>query len=401
MQTTESLKGSSKNSDNGSMHETNAKYSVMYHGGLEVVDQHNAPEAVDSTTNLNRKSSLLQPELYGAAPYYSDKKDHRSDYQAPHALSPEYEGLQYHEQHDGLQYYDQNDDKRPVVGALEIPSTKTRRRCCGIQRRLFIIIMVVVAIILVIGILLGAVLGTLLPKKWAKESDDAGIQTWSGTGLASTLAGDGSGRLLTYFQDPDGRILENSYMDGTWTLEDRANEDLSVVTTQAAYGSQLAAISYRYDGKTYRQVFFTTSTGATLSANSTETMAGGIATNWSVARPITDDKVDPKGVGLAACWSTEAMNGIRAFYPSQYGYINEVSWTFGNHYWSDGYQIESSDPKSGVGCAVKNDNENEYLNLYYRNSRSGRVKQAWIDYLVHDPYYSYDSMDLNMCIRVP
>ena len=131
MQTTESLKGSSRNSEDSSMHQSNAKYSVVYHDGLEVVDQNSAPEVVDSTTNLHRKSSLFQPEAYEAAPHYSDKKDRQHEYEAPQALSPEYEGLQYHEQHDGLHYYDQNDDKRPAFGATEVPSSRDRRRCCG------------------------------------------------------------------------------------------------------------------------------------------------------------------------------------------------------------------------------------------------------------------------------
>ena len=214
----------------------------------------------------------------------------------------------------------------------------------------------------------------------------------SGTGLTSTLSGDGSGRLLTYYQDPDGRIIENSYMDGTWTLETPANANLSVVTTQAALGSQLAAISYPYGGKTYRQVFFVTSTGGILTAISTET-TDGIATKWGPGISITNDRIDPKGIGLAACWSNKTMNGIRAFYPSQWGYIQEMKWTFGGDSWVEGEQMLSADPSTGMGCATKDGTSEQYLNLYYRNTRTGRVKQAFVVYDGTGNYYwTYDSM---------
>lgn len=181
-------------------------------------------------------------------------------------------------------------------------------------------------------------------------------------------------------------------MDDTWTLENQANIDSSVVTTQAAYGSQLAAISYQYGGKTYRQIFFITSTGAIMTANSTD-ITDGMATNWSVGMSITNDRADPKGIGLAACWSDKTMNGIRAFYPSQYGYIQEMKWKFGKDKWVDGELMLASDPKTGMGCAVKDGASQQYLNLYYRNTDSGKVKQAFVVYDgTGDYYWSYHSM---------
>jgi hypothetical protein len=187
-------------------------------------------------------------------------------------------------------------------------------------------------------------------------------------------------------------------MDGTWTLENQVNIDSSVVTTQAAYGSQLAAISYKYGGKTYRQIFFVTSTGAIMTVNSTETN-DGMATNWSAAMSLTNDRIDPKGIGLAACWSDLTMNGIRAFYPSQYGYVQEMKWTFGKDGWVKGEALLSSDSATGMGCAVKNGASDQYLNLYYRNTGSGKVKQAFVLYDgTGDYYWSYHRMDINSLI---
>lgn len=231
-----------------------------------------------------------------------------------------------------------------------------------------------------------------------RSSSTKSLDVMSRTGLASTLDADGSGRLLTYFQDPQGRIIENSYLDGKWSLEDRANIDHSVVTTQAAYGSQLAAISYPLDGKMYRQVFFVTSTGAVMTANSSTT-SDGIATDWSISRSITNDRIDPKSIGLAACWSDKAMNGIRVFYPSQYGYVQEQIYTFGSQGWTDGQQMDASDSQSGIGCAVALSNSEEYLNLYFRSTASGKVKQTWYDYLANNKNYQYTSKKTRFYLR--
>lgn len=189
-------------------------------------------------------------------------------------------------------------------------------------------------------------------------------------------------------------------MDGTWSLEDSSNIDSSVVTTEAAYGSALAAISYQYNSKTYRQVFFVTSTGAFMTVNSTEN-TNGIATNWSSAHLITYDKVDPKGIGLAACWGFGLMNGISAFYPSQYGWISQMKWVFGQDGWQagdGGGQIDASDSQSGMGCAVESGGSEMFLNLYYRNTKTGLVKQAFIEYK-GKIFWSYSGRSLSfLCV---
>lgn len=131
-----------------------------------------------------------------------------------------------------------------------------------------------------------------------------------------------------------------------------------------------------------------------MTANSTQS-TDGIATSWSVGRPITHDKVAAEIVGLAACWSDKLMNGIRVFYPSQYGYIQEVKWTFGKDNWEIGEEFDGSDTSSGVGCAVKNDATDQFLNLYLRNSTTSRVQQVFADYSDGDDYWWYNCMYIN------
>ena len=154
-------KGSLKGSKEDTTVESDTKYSVLYESGLEAIDQDNAPEVVPGS-DLNRKSSLLKPEAYHVAPYYSDKPEHPSYYEAPQALRSESEGMQAMSM----------DSKEAMMGEQEVngrQEQRKQRRCCGIRRKIFIAIVVAVAVIVCIGIILGAVLGTVLPKKYANE----------------------------------------------------------------------------------------------------------------------------------------------------------------------------------------------------------------------------------------
>ena len=184
-------------------------------------------------------------------------------------------------------------------------------------------------------------------------------------------------------------MIENSYDGEKWTLEDRSLINSSVVTAHATPGSPLAAISYKYDGLTYRQVFFVGPTGFIMAAYSNSTSHGGIASGWSVSRAISLDTVAPDSIGLAACWSDGLENGISVFYPSSATRtIQEVKWTFGAPSWEEGETFHGSDPSSGVGCAAKN-NENQYMNVYMRWKSSSAVKQVFYNYKEPDNGWDY------------
>ena len=209
----------------------------------------------------------------------------------------------------------------------------------------------------------------------------------SKTGLATTLSGDGSGMLLSYFQAPDGRIIENTVTGTDWSLADHSQINNSVVTNQAEYGSPIAAISYPLNGTTWRQVFFVSSSGEIMTTKTSKT-TGTTATGWSNPTPITTDVAAATSVGLAACWSTKIMNGIRVYYASQLGYIREVALTFGYNTWSDGEYFVDSDSASGVACATYNDNQDQFINVYMRNSTTNSVQQSWYNYASGDGWDS-------------
>lgn len=215
-----------------------------------------------------------------------------------------------------------------------------------------------------------------------KEPSTSPLETIPKTGLASVISSADSEHLLTYYQDPHGRIIENSYHSGTWSLADRTYINQSIVTTAATAGSPLAAISYPLDGKHYRQIFFVTSTGATMTANSTETIPGTrISTSWSAATAITHDIVAANSIGLAACWSKGVMNGIRVFYPSQWDYIQERKYNFSDPVWKDGDFWNGGDTRTGVACATSIESTDQYINVYMRWRKSGTVKQVYYNFL--------------------
>lgn len=218
------------------------------------------------------------------------------------------------------------------------------------------------------------------------------LQTFSNTGIASTVSAADPNHLLTYFQDPSGRILENSFHDNTWTLSNISYINSSVVTTSAAQGSPLAAVSYDLNGLTYRQVFFTIDTGQIMSTNSTKTLPGtNIATEWSPGQAISQDAVAPSSIGLAACVSNDFLDGVRVYYPSQYNYVQELKYNFTSGSWKEGTWWERADVSSGVACAVK-ETGHRFLNVYFRLKANGRVKQVFTSNATSNVYWSNNSM---------
>ncbi|KAK5163738.1 uncharacterized protein LTR77_010411 [Saxophila tyrrhenica] len=367
-----------------------AKYTALDHGGLEVLPPSEAPEVAHDELwrrqfAKDRKSSLLVPEALHAKPAYGDdgKEMSRDEEGLQHINRQEYEGMQYDGPLD--QGYGMQNGKAVGVSEEEVDSGRRRRRYWGMSRRMLIILIAAIVLIVVVGAVLGGVLGTLLNKK--KSSSDgasnAPLPTMPNTGLATTISSSDPELLLTYFQDPSGRILENSYKSSTWSLSEHSQINSSVVTTAATPGSPLAAISYDYDNQHYRQIFFVTDTGNIMTTNSTENISDtSTATSWSAAHVIHRDTVAPNSIGLAACASEELMNGIRVFYPSQYGYVQMLRYDFGgNGSWWETDFWNRADTSSGIACAVKDEGSGrKLLNLYTRMKGSGVVKQFWNDF---------------------
>ena len=137
-----------------------AKYTQLDHGGLEVVEQHNAPEVVPSrpytSVALNRKSSFFHPEPYHAPPYvYGDKQEHGNYYGGAQGGLPEYEMRPQ---------YINPDVKEAGATTHETTGRDGERRIWGMRKKLFIILLSVAALVIVLAVVLGAVLATVLPE---------------------------------------------------------------------------------------------------------------------------------------------------------------------------------------------------------------------------------------------
>lgn len=204
------------------------------------------------------------------------------------------------------------------------------------------------------------------------------------------MSADGSGRLLVYYQVPDGAIIENSFLDGRWTLDNHARVNTSIVTSAADAASALAAVSYLKEDKTYRQVFFTTAYGEVMTTWNTTT-SDNVATSWFPPEKIIDDPAMAGSPALAACTGPE-MGSVRVYSPSNddQGYINEFSFDFSSETWSQGTSIEQGDPNSGVACNAYNydDSDSWLINVYFRNEATQRMQQSYIYLGSSDPSWT-------------
>lgn len=93
---------------------------------------------------------------------------------------------------------------------------------------------------------------------WRSSGNGQPLEAVSMTGLATAVSGN---TLYQYYQAPDGNIMENSYDNGDWSLQQGSNNKDVIVTSEAGVASPLAAIVYPHNGETYRQVFFISSSG--------------------------------------------------------------------------------------------------------------------------------------------
>ena len=137
-----------------SMVTSTTKYAPLEHDGLEVAYQSDAPEVVPPS--VNRKSSLLQPEPFHAAPY--EKQERWSQYGPAEESAPQYDPSRTS--------WFTPDSKQAAVAEQEIEGHSEERRYCGLRRRILLALIVAVILVVIIAAVLGGVLGTVLPKKY-------------------------------------------------------------------------------------------------------------------------------------------------------------------------------------------------------------------------------------------
>ncbi|KAK1075132.1 hypothetical protein LTR74_000538 [Friedmanniomyces endolithicus] len=400
--------------------DTTARYSALEHGGLEVTERLDGPEVVPGSVApvIERRPSLHSPEIAHPEQYQPNKQEHGNYFGGnDEPAAPAYG-------EDARPAFMHNDAKEAGMAVHETEGPRKARRYCGMSRTVCIIV-AVVAMLVILGAVLGGVLGTLLTKHSGNSSSAAlpqpytfngtssnnttstssssPLEAMAGTGFAAAVSADDTGRLLMYYQDAKGRIIENSYLNGSWTLETTSLIDESVVvSSDATQGSPLAAVSYTVGTLQYRQIFYIDGTGLVKTTNSTTVSANAVATSWTAPYAIvTDHAATSETAGLAACSDHIGMNGIRVYYGSISGYVQEVAYQFNNTAlgWNELYSFPQSDANSGVACVVYDNaaNQDQFVNVYMRNT-SGIVVQNYYDFVANDGWSLGPETSTNLTI---
>jgi hypothetical protein len=84
-------------------------------------------------------------------------------------------------------------------------------------------------------------------------------------------------------------------------------------------------------------------------------------------------------VGLTACFNGHWYGdpyGLRLYYGSAQGSVQEVYWNFGDTAWSKGYTFPDSNPNGGCECTVRG---SSITNLWLLNE-VGELEQRWFDF---------------------
>lgn len=84
-------------------------------------------------------------------------------------------------------------------------------------------------------------------------------------------------------------------------------------------------------------------------------------------------------VGLTACFNNHWYGdpyGLRLYYGSAQGSVQEVYWNFGDTAWSKGYTFPDSNPNGGCECTVRG---SSITNLWLLNGEGG-LEQRWFDF---------------------
>ena len=68
---------------------------------------------------------------------------------------------------------------------------------------------------------------------------------------------EGSSTLYQYYQDKDGRIIENQRTSGKWLIEGDDVPKSAIIATNAQSGSPIAATSWSSNGVLFVRIFTT------------------------------------------------------------------------------------------------------------------------------------------------
>ncbi|KAK5000990.1 hypothetical protein LTR66_000269 [Elasticomyces elasticus] len=198
--------------------------------------------------------------------------------------------------------------------------------------------------------------------------------------------------LYSYYQNANGTIMETRYANSSVIGAKGTHTDTSViaVVTDAAQRSPLGAVSYTIQGTVFRQIFYVNTIGQLKTTNTTG------SNSWQTPFSIlTSDSVASNSLALctrADTASVHGLNGIRVYYASFKGYIQEVGINFGST-WRQEFSFYGSDPSAGVGCA----DGSSVSNIYVRNSTTAAVRRFYWTY--SPDIWGWQNVTMNQTIK--
>ncbi|KAF7185755.1 hypothetical protein HII31_12857 [Pseudocercospora fuligena] len=324
------------------------------------------------------------PEVVSGPDWESKSKVNRSSLYSPQAWNTDLpEATQGRSSDKTAVYSTEYSDKEANTLLTAKPE---QRKYCGLRRKTFLWLSVGVFLLVVIAAVLGGVLGTVLDKSDDDErTDDADTSAVDGpsllvrdkTGLAMVNPS-GSQTLYAYYMDAAGKILEGTYENGTWDQRHLADQQAEITknVTSAPPGTSIAAVAYTRNSEAYRQIFWLDSQGLVTTSNRTDDGA------WSEPYSVTGDRIVealPSARGLAACAgnSSDGLNGIRLYYGSTDGYVQEIGLDFNStNVWTRLNGFAGSDAQSGVACTMTGN----VGHVYFRNTTNSALQQWTKDY---------------------
>ncbi|KAI9875359.1 MAG: hypothetical protein M1830_008585 [Pleopsidium flavum] len=221
------------------------------------------------------------------------------------------------------------------------------------------------SVVSILGLALGLGIGLTIGRKVQGAME--------GTGIVALDLGDDTTRITLYFQDRSGQIRQSQYKDGIWT---GGTPQDTVVTSNARPGTPLMALSYAHNNELTWRVFYIDKDNIlqeSLNSNKTTGWASGFL-------GTSNFKTSPSAnVGLTACvlkhWYGDPL-GIRLYYGSAEGSVQELTWNFGDGAWGKGYTFPDSNPHGGCECTVRG---SSITNVWLLNT-NGELEQRWRDF---------------------
>lgn len=210
------------------------------HAGLQTIPAHDAPEVVNdypSRPLVQRHTSMNSPEAY--TPIKNEKR--RSYFGDQPEVRPHYG----------------NSDEALADDDKKITNTSSQRNICGLRRKVFFWILAVIILVIVIAAVLGGVLASVLGGSTSSVSTGSSSSSGSSSGSLpsiesksglAVLKPQGSTTLYQYFQDSQGRIVENQYSNGQWSIQGDSVPSNAVIGTDAQSASPIAATSWTSNG---------------------------------------------------------------------------------------------------------------------------------------------------------